>query len=76
MKKSEDTREMLVSGNIVSTMLTLSIPAILGMVVIFMTSAFAKIRKELSETTNPHIENATETASAKVEKMEVNKKNI
>lgn len=34
MKKSEDAREMLVSGNIVSTMLTLSIPAILRMVVI------------------------------------------
>lgn len=34
MKKSEDAREMLVSGNIVSTMLTLSISAILGMVVI------------------------------------------
>ena len=33
MEKIEDTREMLVSGNIVSTILTLSIPAILGMVV-------------------------------------------
>ncbi|PHU39118.1 MATE family efflux transporter [Pseudobutyrivibrio ruminis] len=43
---------------------------VMVMVVIFMTSAFAKIRKELSETTNPHIENATETASAKAEKME------
>ena len=34
LKKSEEAREILVSVNIVSTMLTLSIPAILGMVVI------------------------------------------
>ncbi len=44
MKKQQDTREMLVSGDIFKTMLTLSIPAILGMVVIglynFMDAVF------------------------------------
>ena len=34
MSDKQDTREMLVSGNVFKTMLTLSVPAVLGMVVI------------------------------------------
>ncbi|MCR4743511.1 MAG: MATE family efflux transporter [Treponema sp.] len=44
MSDKQDTREMLVSGNVFKTMLTLSVPAILGMVVIglynFMDAVF------------------------------------
>ena len=44
MNSKQDTREMLVSGNVFSTMLKLSVPAILGMVVIglynFMDAVF------------------------------------
>ena len=44
MSTRQDTREMLVSGNVFKTMLTLSIPAVLGMVVIglynFMDAVF------------------------------------
>ena len=32
MSDKQDTREMLVSGNVFKTMLTLSVPAVLGMV--------------------------------------------
>ena len=45
MSDKQDTREMLVSGNVFKTMLTLSVPAVLGMVVIglynFMDAVFA-----------------------------------
>ena len=44
--------------------------AIMVMVVIFMVSAFAKIKKELADGANPHIESAVETASSAEEKME------
>ena len=44
MSDKQDTREMLVSGNVFKTMLTLSVPAVLGMVVIglynFMDAVF------------------------------------
>jgi len=44
MSAKQDTREMLVSGNVFKTMLSLSVPAILGMVVIglynFMDAVF------------------------------------
>ena len=44
MSTRQDTREMLVSGNVFKTMITLSIPAVLGMVVIglynFMDAVF------------------------------------
>ena len=44
MSEKQDTREMLVSGNVFKTMLTLSVPAVLGMVVIglynFMDAVF------------------------------------
>lgn len=44
MNEKQDTREMLVSGNVFKTMLSLSVPAILGMVVIglynFMDAVF------------------------------------
>ena len=44
MSDKQDTREMLISGNIFKTMLTLSVPAVLGMVVIglynFMDAVF------------------------------------
>ncbi|MCR4735044.1 MAG: MATE family efflux transporter [Treponema sp.] len=44
MSNKQDTREMLVSGNVFKTMLSLSVPAILGMVVIglynFMDAVF------------------------------------
>ncbi|MCR4938791.1 MAG: MATE family efflux transporter [Treponemataceae bacterium] len=44
MSEKQDTREMLVSGNVFKTMLSLSVPAILGMVVIglynFMDAVF------------------------------------
>lgn len=44
MNSKQDTREMLVSGNVFTTMLKLSVPAILGMVVIglynFMDAVF------------------------------------
>ncbi len=44
MSDKQDTREMLLSGNVFTTMLTLSVPAVLGMVVIglynFMDAVF------------------------------------
>jgi putative MATE family efflux protein len=44
MSDKQDTREMLISGNVFKTMLTLSVPAVLGMVVIglynFMDAVF------------------------------------
>ncbi|MBQ3800543.1 MAG: MATE family efflux transporter [Treponema sp.] len=44
MSDTQDTREMLLSGNVFTTMLTLSVPAVLGMVVIglynFMDAVF------------------------------------
>ena len=44
MSDKQDTREMLVSGKVFKTMLTLSVPAVLGMVVIglynFMDAVF------------------------------------
>ncbi|MCR4580790.1 MAG: MATE family efflux transporter [Treponema sp.] len=44
MSDKQDTREMLISGNVFNTMLTLSVPAVLGMVVIglynFMDAVF------------------------------------
>ena len=44
MSDKQDTREMLVSGNVFKTMLTLSVPAVLGMLVIglynFMDAVF------------------------------------
>ena len=43
MSDKQDTREMLVSGNVFKTMLTLSVPAVLGMVVIGLYNSSCRL---------------------------------